>query len=184
MTNKIVVRTRVLLLASLCVAAAGCDIFTSTEARLARGERLLAAGSYSEAIVELKNALDAEPKNARALLGVTRASLQLGRLDAAEKALADARAAGAPAREVDALHAELRLGRGEYDQLRAELDGDTLKLSDDARADYRLRLAGASGDCATVLTAARALLAADAKRPGARVALAECLARRGSFTAA
>jgi len=184
MTNKIVVRTRVLLLASLCVASAGCDIFTSTEARLARGERLLAAGSYAEAIVELKNALDAEPKNARGLLGVTRASLQLGRLDAAEKALADARAAGAPAREVDALHAELRLGRGEYDQLRAELDGDTLKLSDDARADYRLRLASASGDCTTVLTAARALLAADAKRPGARVALAECLARRGSFTAA
>jgi len=184
LTTTTKARARVLLLASVLLAAAGCDIFTSTQARLERGEKLLAAGAYTEAIVELKNALDSEPKNTRALLGVARASLQLGRLDAVDKALADARAAGAPAAETDAVQAELRLARGEYDKLRAELDGDSLKLSDAARAELRLRLASASGDCATVLTLARAQLAADAKRPGARLLLAECLARRGNFAAA
>src|SRR6187399_352845 len=145
MTNGKKIRTRALVLVSLFVFVAGCDVFTTTEARLGRGERLLAAGSYSEAIVELKNALDADPKNARALLGVARASLQLGRLDAAEKSLADARAAGAAASEADALHVQLRLARGEYDKLRAELDGEALKLTDDTRAEYRLQLASASG---------------------------------------
>jgi len=96
LTTTTKARARVLLLASVLLAAAGCDIFTSTQTRLERGEKLLAAGAYTEAIVELKNALDSEPKNTRALLGVARASLQLGRLDAVDKALADARAAGAP----------------------------------------------------------------------------------------
>ena len=91
------------LLLGVLAAVAGCDRFASPETRVERARELVAKGSYGEAMLELKNALDSEPRNVPAQLELARVNLRMGRTDPAEAALEAAREAGAPASEADTL---------------------------------------------------------------------------------
>ena len=166
------------------LSLAGCDLFTSPEKRVLRAEQLIAQGAYGEAAIEIKIALDKDPGNPRALLSAARVSLQQGRFDATEKALSDARAADAPAANVESLRAQLMFARGDYAGLLADLDSGMRNLAAEQRTELRLRALGAADRCAEALPMARSVLAQDSERSFARVVLAECLARRGNVAAA
>lgn len=162
------------------IALAGCDLFTNADTRVARADQLLESGAYSEAMVELKTALDDQPANARALLLLARTNLQLGRYDPALKALADARQAGAPDAAADEVQASLLLARGQFDELSAALSSGSLALADSERDVMRARMLVAQDHCDQALPMARSRLAADVAQPELRVVLAECLSRRGN----
>ena len=74
------------LLGASLLLAAGCDLFTAPEERVARAEQLIASGAYSEALVELNVAIEKSPNDARAQLALARVSLQLGSADSATRA--------------------------------------------------------------------------------------------------
>ena len=168
------------LLLGVLAAVAGCDRFASPETRVERARELVAKGSYGEAMLELKNALDSEPRNVPAQLELARVNLRMGRTDPAEAALEAAREAGAPASEADTLGAELLLARGKHQELLGELEGGKLALSDQRRGELRVQALGSAGKCEQALSEARALIAAGNAPPSAHIVLAECLARRGN----
>jgi tetratricopeptide (TPR) repeat protein len=178
--------------ASLCAAlaglvlmgTAGCDTFVGADQRVARAEALLDKGAYSEALLELKNALAKEPKHARALIGVVRGHLQLGQFEAATKALATARAAGVAATELDPLQAKLLLATGKADDLLKAFAAGSLDIAADEKRQLEMRALGAVNRCDEAMAIARELVAKDSNQSKARLVLAECLTRRANLPAA
>lgn len=158
--------------------ASGCDLFRSSEERRSRAEELLAKGSYSEAMVELKNVLADKPGDGRTMLLVARANLQLGNFDAAAKALDSADAAQADANTLFGLRAHLLLYQGKHQELLALLDGNQALSA----KNPSLRAQALSGldRCVEAVPLARTLVVADSADTAARVVLAECYARRGN----
>src|SRR5687768_17231030 len=82
---KIIIKTTLVVM--VCLAAGGCDTFTSTETRLARAEKHIAVLDYRGALIELKNVLQKEPDNARAHLDLALVVLRLGNPSQAEQEL-------------------------------------------------------------------------------------------------
>ena len=172
--------TACMSLAVLVCAFSGCDSFTSADQRTTRAAALLEKGDYSEAMIELKNALADAPGDARAQLLVARASLQLGNFDGAESALHDAAAAGADPGELAKTRAQLQLRRGEFAPLLKSLDDGSLAVPAEARPGLRAQAQGGLDRCNEAIPLARNVLSSPASQPVMHVVIAECYARRGN----
>ena len=175
---------RTFLLVALLAGLAGCDLFVGADARVERAEALLAEGAYSEALVELKNAVDKDPNNPRAQFALARAQLQLGQFDAADKALAQARTSGTEAAQADALHAEILLARGAAAELLTLLDGGKFAADAQRQRELRARALAGARRCEESMVLARELLAADPDNSRLSITLAECLLARGNLAGA
>jgi tetratricopeptide (TPR) repeat protein len=167
------------LLATLS-SLAGCDVFTSPGERVARAERLIEQGSYSEALVELNVALEKIPNDARAELALAHASLQLGSADAATHALDVAEKSGADKSKVADLRARVMLQEGKFDALLAATDAATSSIAAPQRELLRLRALIALNRFDEAIELARRLRAEEATAAAASVGLAECYARLGN----
>ena len=169
-----------LALAALLLVA-GCDLMTSPDERLTRAEALMAAGSYGEAAVEIQNVLSREPKNARAQLALARASLELGTLDAARRALDQAAETGADAVVLADLRAELQLRSGEHARLLEALDAPGNPLPAARRIYLRMRALAGLDRCVEAIEQAYELRAtADTDPAASGIVIAECHARHGN----
>lgn len=69
---------RLLSTALLLMSLAGCERFMSAEQRVERAESAIAAGDHRRAVVDLLNALQDQPDNARARLLLAESALWLG----------------------------------------------------------------------------------------------------------
>lgn len=128
---------RAAIVALACLTAAGCDMFTSTDTRLARAEKRMSASDYSGAYIEIKNVLQKEPGNARAQLDMARIMLQLSDVAAADKALKQALALGVGPSEAAQLAARIQLAKGKGADLLADIDAGKLALPEPSRSIYR-----------------------------------------------
>src|SRR3982751_2724369 len=132
----IVART---LLGMSLLCTAGCDLFAGPQERVARAEKLIATGAYSEALVELNVALEKAPDDARAQLALARVSLQLGSADAATRALDVAQKAGGDTVQLAELRARVALLQNKYDVVLAATDPASSQIPEPARDSLRLR---------------------------------------------
>lgn len=163
---------------SAALLASGCDFFSGTDDRLARAEASLTRGEYDVAMVELKNALADQPADPRTHLLIARASLQLGNLEGAWKALDDAAAANADARTLKTLRAQVLLKGGKIKELQDLLDSG--EPQPDNVATLRARLLAARNQCAAAIPQARkAMTGVPAADPSAQVIVADCYHRFG-----
>ncbi len=148
----------------LLLAVAGCDAFTSPEARIARAETQLAAGDYATAMRELKLALESEPGNTEARLLLARLSLQIGDSETAQKELDRALEAGLDPQQVVEFRYEVLAARDAFERIVSELDRET-GLTEARRLSLRGRALTALGRLAegeATLTAAAEVAPDDA----------------------
>lgn len=108
----------------VALTAAGCDAFTSADARVERARAQLEAGDYAPAMRDLKLALESEPQRVDARLLLARLSLQVGDAETAQKELDRALEAGLDATTAADLRYDILQARGAYDQLLAESERD------------------------------------------------------------
>ena len=154
--------------ATLCA----CDVFISADGRIERARDEIAKGDYQSAVIDLKNALESEPDNAKARLLLAQASLQLGDVRDAEKELRRAREAGARPDEVAELTAETQLALGQGGELLAQIDSKQIAIGEPLLSIYRGEALLAMGKPDDAAVAFEAALRADSKRPRALIGLA------------
>lgn len=128
------------ILAATLALLAGCDRFTSVDARLARAASSLEAGEFQAALIDLRKSLDAEPDSFDAQLLLVDVLKAYGDIQGAQAQLDRAVAAGAPAAATEARKLDLLLLLGAPDAVRAELEASTT-LSLAQRATYEGQLA-------------------------------------------
>lgn len=175
---------RVALVAGAVLLAACGQV--SAPDQLAKAKQSLQESRPTDAVLQLKNALQADPKltEARLLLGKT--LLETGDAVGAEIELKKALESGASEEEVLPLLAQAMLGRGQFDRLVADLDSADLKLAS-ARADLKSSIAMAllaSGRLDAAREALRVALEADARNPSARLVQARMTALDGGIPSA
>lgn len=172
-----------MLMMAAAVQMTGCDYFISAEQRIARAEAKVAAADDRGALIELQNAVSSDPKNVRAHLMLADISMRLGDPKAALRELADAKASGAPAADVDERGAKARLALGEFKALLEQLETKQVVLQEPLLSTYRgLALLGMS-QAAAAVEAFDAALAADTGFSRARIGKAEALAAQGQAKA-
>lgn len=115
-------------LAVFLALTAGCDVFVSQEARIARARDAMAIGDYRAASIELKHVLDSAPGNAEARLAMAEASLALGDAATAEKEVRRALAAGIPPQRVALVQGRAMLALGESAELLRQLNDRALPV--------------------------------------------------------
>ena len=109
----------------LVLAIAGCDTFTSPEARVERAQTYLASGDYATAMRELKLALESQPASVDARLLLARLSLQIGDAETAQKELDRALEAGLDPTPITEFRYDVLAARGAFEQVIADLDRET-----------------------------------------------------------
>lgn len=166
------------------LAASGCDWFVDAQTRVDRAERHIAAAEYRGAMIELRNAVQAAPDNARAHLLLAQVSLQLGDPAGADHELRRALELGTPRSEAADLGARIRLAMSQHAELLAEIDGGEIELSEPARSVYRGQALHGLKREEEAATAFGTALAVDAESAPARAGLAEVYAAQGDFTRA
>jgi Tfp pilus assembly protein PilF len=159
----------------------GCGFFVSSEAHLARAEKLMGANDYRQAVVELKNVLQKEPQNARAHWRMAEASLQLGDAQAAERELKLARRAGFAERDSGDLEARILLARQQYQAVLAALETNSLALNEPVRSLYLGQAAKGLKQFDSAIAAFEAALRHDPKLLAAHIGLAEVSAATGDW---
>ena len=169
-------RLRSLALASTCLALlAACDAkdTTSYEEYVARAEQHRAAGEIRASLIEIKNALQKDPRNAVGRLMLAQAELDLGDAVSAEIELQRAKDLGAPSDRAALVLAETRLQLEQFDKLL-----DDLNVNDEAPTEMRARVLGLRGrahvglgQIAQAEEAYKAALALDEKAVDALVGL-------------
>src|SRR5262245_19087817 len=163
----------------LAALLAGCGVGVTPESRIKRADELLAKGDYGAAMLEIRNALQEQPKNGAAHLTAARASLMLNNAEAAAKSLDEALANGADKAAAAQLRVQLLQQTGANADLLKLLDDNTLPLSPLQRELARAQALVGLKRCAEAIRVARPLVAdADMLVP-ARVVLAECYAQAG-----
>lgn len=172
-------RHSILALLAAALLLAGCDLFQSTETRLAKAEELMAAREYREAMIELKNVLAAEPENAHARLRLAEASLQVGDVLAAQKELDRAVRAGARTADAATIVADILLAAGDFRALLAQIDSGELPIPSEQIDEYRGRAWLGLREYDAAVVAFEAAIQADANNISARVGLAETHAAMG-----
>ncbi|HSN72616.1 MAG TPA: tetratricopeptide repeat protein, partial [Steroidobacteraceae bacterium] len=158
-----------------CLLLAGCDLFVSAEARVDRAEQHVAEGDYRAAMIELKNALQDQPDNVDARLLLSRVSLHMGDLEAAEKELERAVDAGASPEQVGTLRYELLVTQRRFADALTFLDADTTTGKADKLYYTAIAELGA-GNVAAAREAASSLLASDPGSVRGHIQMAEVLA--------
>jgi len=175
--------TNIMVLVAI-FALTGCDLFTSVDDRIDRAEQAEKSGSYGEAMVELRNALDKEPKNPRAQLALARISYQLGNLDAASKALAAAQEAGAPATAVAPVKARVMLAQSDYEAVLGAINTGRLEMAEPELEVARIQALGGLNRCDEAIKRAEALTKAHPESTAQRIVAAECHGRHGNVSRA
>jgi putative PEP-CTERM system TPR-repeat lipoprotein len=157
----------------------GCDLFMSPTARVDRADRAIAEHRYREALIDLKNAIEAEPDHQRGRLRLAIVEFQLGDLAAAERDLKRAIELGAAPKDTAELNAKLRLASGHPQELLAELDAGKSGLDGSGAALYRGLARLALRDYTGAIEALEAVPQGDARWVAARASSADALARLG-----
>ena len=129
-------RTLILALVAVATLNAGCDLFTSTEERVARAAALIERGDYATADIELRNAIKKDPDNAQARVLMARTALWLGDVQGAAADIKKAVAAGAPATDTARVDAEIKLALHQNAELQAAMEKKPAGLSDSERLMY------------------------------------------------
>ncbi len=111
-----------LILASMFVVVAGCDLLVSDQARLEKARHSLATGEHRTAIIQLKKLLQSTPDHGEGRLLLGQASLASGDFAAAEKELVRARELGIPAKETMVPLGHALLAQGRFETALEELD--------------------------------------------------------------
>ena len=166
-----------LLLAVL--AAAGCDAFRSPEQRIAKARAEIAAGDFASAAVELRRAVQAEPRNGQAWLLLAQLALDAGDPRDAQDAIARAVQARVPNESLDPLRARLWLATGRPQAL---LDAQAKGALALPQPDRSLAIARAYNELdqpARALTVLAPLLVANPRLTEARLIEAQSLVRAG-----
>jgi putative PEP-CTERM system TPR-repeat lipoprotein len=158
------------------VTLCACDVFISADGRIERARAEIAKGDYQSAVIDLKNALESEPDNAKARLLLAQASLQLGDVREAEKELRRAREAGAKPEEVAELTAETQLALGQGSELLGQIDSKQLAIGEPLLSIYRGEALLAMGKPDEAAVAFEAAQRADPQRPRALIGLARARA--------
>ncbi|HKS56630.1 MAG TPA: XrtA/PEP-CTERM system TPR-repeat protein PrsT [Steroidobacteraceae bacterium] len=110
--------------AACIVALHGCDMFVSTDTRVERAQKLMAAGEYPRAMRELKSALESEPQHVPSRLSLAELMLRLGDVKGADKEIERATAAGATPQQTRGLHYESLVAQRAWEPLLQELQQD------------------------------------------------------------
>ena len=162
-------RANALVIALLAIFLSACGEATP-EQRIAAAKAYVAQNKHSAAIIELKNALQANPKSAEArmLLGV--ALLETGDEAGAEQELRRALLLGAPRNEVVPPLAQAMVGLGRFSELVKEF-GDEDVGAPDRQADLATSLGQGHLYLKQPVEAERAFAKALALRPGYAPAL-------------
>ena len=84
---KVWCRTRLAVAIACSLFFAGCDFFMDADARVTRAQQHIASSDYRAAMIDLKTAVQAEPKHVEGRLLLAEVSLQLGDAVSAEKEL-------------------------------------------------------------------------------------------------
>jgi len=164
----------------VAVALAGCGLLDGgTAQRLAKAEKALQSGNYSEAAITLRNVVDKEPGNAQAQLLLARAHYMRGDAAAADASLDAAGKAGAAPAAVADMRAKLALGRGQFNELLHDLDAGKYKLTEQAAQIYRARAEQGLGHPVEALAIFDTLLAAKQDSADVHLYAAECHATLG-----
>lgn len=177
-------RTAGCLLLLAVAMMSGCDALVSPEERLARANEALAEGDWNRASIELRKALVKSPEDVPARLLLARVALHNGDLDGASREIGTARAHGAEASVLSALSVDLRLARGEADELLADLEGGKLTLPEPDKSIARGRAYLQVARPGEAQAAFEAALAQDASSQAARLGAAQALAALGRIDAA
>jgi putative PEP-CTERM system TPR-repeat lipoprotein len=179
-------RTLLVVLAA-CLALAGCDLLVSPEKRVERAAALIDKGDYRAAAIELRNALQKAPDNARGRLLMAQTAYWLGDLPAAKKELERALDSWLPAEQANRLDAEIKLAFGEFEAVEKAMASKPAGLDEWQRLAFlgEAQLGQRKVDAAQA-TFASSVNAAPAGRPSAeaRRAQAEGLAAAGDTQAA
>ena len=166
------------------VLLSGCNLFANPDARVAKAEQLMAQREYRAAIIELKNAIEAEPDHTRARLKLAEASLYVGDAASADKELRRAFETGAKPADVAELTARVRLASGELRELLAQIDAGELPLEEPLRSEIRGRALLGLGELQAAMEAFNTALQSDPERIEAQVGLAQVQAAQGDTDAA
>ncbi|HET7202976.1 MAG TPA: tetratricopeptide repeat protein, partial [Steroidobacteraceae bacterium] len=170
-----------------CILLSACGLFMSPERRIERAEDMMQKGDYGSAVIELRNALDEQPDNAKGRLLLARAAVQIGDLLTADKEIARAIELGAEADEATPLAAEIKLGLGQFDQLEKLVQPPATGLSEAERLIYLGYAQLRTDRVGQALGTFQAAAAADPKGDvalRAQTGLAEAHARSGDIDAA
>lgn len=135
------------------LALSGCDLFASPDTRIDRATRHMSEGDYVTAAIELRNALEKDPDNARGRLLLADVSLQLGDTQAAEKELRRAREAGATPGDIAPLQGLQLEMTGQWQALAEAMAAPIPGFDEARRLDYLANAKLALGDPGAALAA-------------------------------
>ena len=165
---------------ALLIASSACDD-PGAEAYIQRAEAYRQKGEISASIIELKNALQQEPRNARARYLLGRSYLAIRDLASAEKELLRAREYGTPPEELAEPLAEVWLTQRQFEKVLEQLRVDDV-ASAGAKATVSIahgRAHLAFGDLEGAMHEFETALKHDPNRPVALVGLARIAMRQG-----
>ena len=171
------------LLLAACFVLTACDLFVSAEARVDRAEAHIADGDYRAAMIELKNALQDQPDNVDARLMLSRVSLQLGDLEAADKELRRAVEAGATPERVGNLPYDLLIAQRKFPDALTFLDTDST-LGEADKLYYTAVAELGVQDIGAARQASEAMLSGYPGDARGHIQMAEVLAAEGNTDAA
>lgn len=163
---------------------AGCDAFMDPGERVARARTLIAGGDHRAAVIQLKNALQDDPRNVEGRLLLAQASLHLGDAADAETELRRAIEAGAEPRTTADLAARIALALGKYQNLLIQIDAGELTVAEPALSIYRGRALLRLGQTEQAKEVFESVLVREPQSSEARIGLSEALFAQGEADAA
>ena len=133
------------------LALSGCDLFASSETRIERAAQHMSEGDYATAVIELRNAVEKDPGNARGRLLLAEVSLQLGDTQSAEKEIKRASEAGATPGDLAPLRGQLLETTGQWQALAEAMAAPIPGFDEAERLDYLAAAKLGLGDAAAAL---------------------------------
>ncbi len=157
-SSSIVIAT----IAAFALTVSGCDAFLSSHQLVGRAHADLAKGDWSRAAIDLRKAVQKDPKDANAWLALARLSLDAADPSDAAVDLGKALKFGARGVEVDTLQARTWLATGQAPALIQAITAKRLALAEPARSVF---LAKAYNQVHQPAQALAALATSLARRP-------------------
>lgn len=179
MHSRSVVLRSVLLAAALAVG--GCNLFLDADQRVVRANEKLAENDYNGALIELRNAVQSDPKHAQARLLLAQVLLHTGDPASAQRELRAAIDGGAAPQDTAELAARIQLALGRFNEVLAGIDSDELPLEEPLRSGLRGQALLGLQQFDEATAAFKDALAADANDVRAHVGLAQAAGAAGQF---
>ncbi|MFO1395088.1 MAG: tetratricopeptide repeat protein [Steroidobacteraceae bacterium] len=160
---RILARTvGIVFLGLVGASLSGCDLFVSPAVRIERASKLIEAGDYRAADIELRNALRKDPDNVRARTLMARTAYWRGDTVGANVELERALSLGVAPASVGRLRADILRALGKYPELATLSEDPASGLSAYERPMFRGYAELGQGDASTAL--ASFAVAVDAAR--------------------